>query len=66
VVVGGRVEIWATRLKGDSDTRRAAVFGVVGEPVQGIKAEVESARQRIARVAGVSPDAVKITVQFGS
>lgn len=31
-----------------------------------VKATVEAARQTIARVAGVSPDAVRITIQFGA
>jgi hypothetical protein len=30
-----------------------------------VKAEVEMARQRISKVAGVSPDAVRITIAFG-
>lgn len=31
-----------------------------------VKAEVEMARQRISKAAGVSPDAVRITIQFGA
>jgi len=31
-----------------------------------VKAEVEAARQRISKAAGVSPAAVKITIEFGS
>ena len=30
-----------------------------------VKAEVELARQRISKAAGVAPDAVRITIQFG-
>lgn len=35
-------------------------------PVKGIKAEVDAAKKRLANVAGVSTEAVKITIDFGA
>jgi hypothetical protein len=62
-------KIWSQyRLKGVAETHPdpapAAPAGNASEPVN-VKAEVESARQRISRAAGVSPEAVRITIDFG-
>jgi hypothetical protein len=64
---------WAEyRLAGEASTEIASNGGSAGgsTPVSGstdgsVKAEVEMARQRISKAAGVAPDAVKITIQFG-
>jgi|SRR5271165_179353 len=61
---------WAEyRLKGEASTHTLtsntgdAVAVTVGDG--SVKTEVEMARQRISKAAGVAPDAVKITIQFG-
>jgi hypothetical protein len=59
------------RLKGEAFTdaltsNTVDAVAVSGSPEGSVKAEVEMARQRISRVAGVSPDAVRITIQFGA
>jgi hypothetical protein len=51
------------RLEGEAT--QPAGLGETSEPGN-IKAEVEAARQRISRAAGVSPAAVRITVDFGA
>jgi hypothetical protein len=67
---------WAEyRLKGETYTHSVNVpvngvsvttaVGVSAVSDGSVKAEVEMARQRISKAAGVSPDAVKITIQFG-
>jgi hypothetical protein len=61
---------WAKyRLKGEAYTHATAsnaVDAVAVNAVEGnVKAEVEMARQRISRAAGVTPEAVRITIQFG-
>lgn len=70
---------WAEyRLKGEAftDSVNVVVNGVSATMGVGtvsavasdgsVKAEVEMARQRISRAAGVAPDAVRITIQFGA
>jgi hypothetical protein len=62
-------KIWGQyRLKGVAETHSTATptapAGNASEPVN-LKVEVESARQRISRAAGVSPEAVRITIDFG-
>jgi|SRR5580700_5489139 hypothetical protein len=63
---------WAEyRLKGEAYTH--TLTGNTGDALAvtvsgsdgSVKAEVEMARQRISKAAGVAPDAVKITIQFG-
>lgn len=59
---------WAEyRLKGEATTDMpvSAVAVPVTTGDGSVKATVEAARQTIARVAGVSLDAVRITIQFG-
>jgi len=61
---------WAEyRLNGEASTQALAGDAVTlpsGTSEGGsVKAEVEMARQRISKVAGVSPDAVRITIAFG-
>ncbi len=60
-------EIWSKyRIHGDVTTD--AVLAREGEPPGdgvGIQAEVAAARQRIAQIAGVTPEAVKISIDFG-
>ncbi len=59
---------WAKyRLEGDVSTLDVATHQVspAGEATD-IKAAVEAARQRIAAVAGVSPHAVRISIDFGA
>jgi len=63
---------WAEyRLNGEASTTHALTGNAVDAvaptvaPDGSVKAEVEMARQRISRAAGVAPDAVKITIQFG-
>jgi hypothetical protein len=62
-------KIWSQyRLKGVAETHftpaPVAPPGNSSEPVN-VRVEVESARQRISRAAGVSPEAVRITIDFG-
>ncbi len=70
---------WAEyRLKGEAFTHSvnvpvsgASVVSAVGNVGAvasdgSVKAEVEMARQRISKAAGVAPDAVRITIQFGA
>jgi hypothetical protein len=61
-------KIWSQyRLKGVAETPTPtpnAPAGNASEPVN-VRVEVESARQRISRAAGVSPEAVRITIDFG-
>jgi hypothetical protein len=52
------------RLRGEGEAAQPVGFGQNTEPGN-VKAEVETARQRISKAAGISPDAVKITIQFG-
>jgi hypothetical protein len=58
-------EKWSQyRLKGDGEAKQAT--GLAGSGPSGdIKSEVEAARQRISKAAGISPEAVRITVEFG-
>jgi hypothetical protein len=64
---------WAEyRLKGEAYTHTLnagntveAVAVTAGGSDGSVKAEVEMARLRISKAAGVAPDAVKITIQFG-
>jgi hypothetical protein len=57
--------VWSEyRLKGEGEVKNSLGLLESAEP-GGLKAEVEVARQRISRAAGVSPEAVKITVEFG-
>lgn len=61
---------WAAyRLSGEASTEpvnaNVNIIGVSPTVDGGIKAAVETARQMVSKVAGVSPDAVKITIQFG-
>lgn len=59
-------KVWSQyRLKGHAETQAvsSAPAPVSGDPVN-VKAEVESARQRISRAAGVPPEAVRITIDF--
>ena len=62
----GYAEKWAMyRLSGDISTEDiASMFSGRPNDMGSIQAEVEVARQRIARAASVSPDAVKISVDF--
>lgn len=53
------------RLEGGGSATEVAGLGEAPETGNVIKAEVEAARQRISKAAGVSLDAVKITIQFG-
>lgn len=56
---------WAKyRLPGEGATVQPIV-GDISEP-SNIKAEVEFARQRISKAAGVMPTAVRITIDFGA
>jgi hypothetical protein len=50
-------------LKGDADTRETVSMGDTGDG--SVKTEVETARQRISRAAGVTPTAVRISIDFG-
>ena len=52
-----------------SDVTTLGVVTVANSPSGGggnIKAEVEAARNRVAMVAGVAPEAVKISIDFGT
>jgi hypothetical protein len=51
------------RLQGEADTQSLSVSETAD--TGNVKTEVEYARQRISKAAGVAPDAVKITIQFG-
>jgi hypothetical protein len=51
------------RLQGEADTRLVGVSEMAD--TGNVKSEVEHARQRISKAAGVAPDAVKITIEFG-
>jgi len=53
------------RLPGASATNQSIALGETPEPGN-VKTEVESARQRISKAAGVSPAAVRITIDFGA
>jgi hypothetical protein len=53
------------RLAGEGTTVQPVALPEISEP-NNIKAEVESARQRISKAAGVSPGAVRITIDFGT
>ena len=67
-VMHGYAEKWAKhRLSGDISTGDIAnMFSVGPNDTGSIRAEVEAARQRIARAASVSPDAVKISIDFAA
>ena len=53
---------WAKfRLPGEAETSQVVEAGSDGS----VKAEVELARQRISRAAGIAPSAVRITLDFG-
>jgi hypothetical protein len=63
---------WAEyQLKGEAVTTHALTGGNAVDAVSvnvsdgSVKSEVEMARLRISKVAGVAPDAVKITIAFG-
>ncbi len=61
-------DLWMKyRLEGDVTTEDVAIEQVpqAGEPGN-IKVEVEAARERIATVAGVPREAVKISIDFGA
>src|SRR5262249_5281024 len=59
-------KVWSDyRLKGQAETQAVSSAPVSDDPVN-VKAEVESARQRISRAAGVAPEAVRITIDFGA
>ena len=64
----GYAEKWAMyRLSGDISTGDiASKLSDRPSDVGSIQAEVESARQRIARAASVFPDAVKISIDFSA
>lgn len=51
------------RLEGEADTQFVSVGATAG--TGNVKTEVEYARQRISKAAGVAPEAVKITIEFG-
>ena len=57
---------WAKyRLEGEVSTEdKEKLLGSFNKE-EGIKAEVEAARHRVARAASVSPQAVKISIEFG-
>lgn len=58
--------IWSQyRLRGHVETQAVTSTPAFDDTVN-IKDEVESARQRISRAAGVSPEAVRITIDFGA
>lgn len=64
-VASGYAQTWAGyQLEGDASTEGTSQTAPVGQP-GGIKEEVEVARSRIAGVAGVPVEAVKITIDFG-
>lgn len=52
------------RLTGEGEATYATVPDDISQ-TGSVKAEVEAARQRISKAAGVSPAAVKITIEFG-
>jgi hypothetical protein len=52
------------RLVGSGQTTQGSVSNHF-EETGSVKAEVEAARERISKAAGVSPAAVKITIEFG-
>jgi hypothetical protein len=58
---------WAKYLlKGDAYTTRVGQAANVGETSDGsVKTEVDKARQRISKAAGVPPTAVRISIDFG-
>jgi hypothetical protein len=57
---------WKQYLLNSDDVRaNEAVLNDSGQ-TGSVKAEVEAARQRISKAAGVSPGAVKITIEFGA
>lgn len=49
----------------DGEETAAVTNSVAGSELSDIRTEVEAARQRISRAAGVPPAAVRITVDFG-
>lgn len=51
------------RLQGEADTQSVNVSE--SADTGNVKTEVEYARQRISKAAGVAPEAVKITIEFG-
>lgn len=56
---------WAKyRLHGEASTVGGQVIEDI--PSAGIKAEVDAAKKRLAKVAGVLPEAVKISIDFGA
>jgi len=56
---------WASyRLKGSSETLHSANDQQMNSEPVNVKAEVEAARLRISKAAGVPPEAVKIIVDF--
>lgn len=52
------------RLNGNGEAARATNGGEINSEPVNVKAEVEAARQRISKAAGVPPEAVRITVDF--
>ena len=63
-ISSGFAQKWAEyRLQGEAFT----ISEEAGEasPITDIKAEVDAVRQRLAKVAGVSSEAVKISIDFG-
>jgi hypothetical protein len=67
---GGFATKWSSyRLKGEAMTNAAITPTgtiTVADTGGSIRAEVEAARQRIAKAAGVTPEAVRITIDFGA
>jgi hypothetical protein len=60
-------ETWSEyRLKGEATTEAIGTVGSSTDEPLNVKIEVESARQRISRAAGVSPEAVRITIDFAA
>lgn len=61
---GGYARKWAQyRLKGKTNTSQPPVQAP-GESINPVKAEVDAARRRIAQVAGVPLEAVRISIDF--
>ena len=59
-------QIWSQyRLNGHAESHDAKSSPSTTEPTS-VKVEVESARQRISKAAGVTPEAVRITIEFGA
>jgi hypothetical protein len=57
---------WKQYLLNSDDVRANEIVLNEASQTGSVKAEVEAARQRISKAAGVSPSAVKITIEFGA